>query len=90
MKIIIAGSSGLVGGAVIRECLADTNITHLFILSRSELPIELTQNAKATVIIHDDFSTYPEQLLRQLDGSEGCIWFVLSMILVSVSANGAP
>jgi hypothetical protein len=28
------------------------------------------------VIIHNDFSNYPQELLEQLKGAEGCVWAV--------------
>ncbi|RTE84798.1 hypothetical protein BHE90_000556 [Fusarium euwallaceae] len=76
MKVVITGSTGLVGGAVIRECIANEAITHAFVLSRLELPDDVSKNAKITVIIHEDFSTYPHDLLQQLSGCEACIWAI--------------
>ncbi|VUC21568.1 unnamed protein product [Clonostachys rosea] len=76
MKIIITGSTGLVGSAVIRVAIANTSITHAFVLSRKDLPKEISDNPKITVITHTDFSTYSEDLLKQLAGCEACIWAI--------------
>uniref|UniRef100_A0A8H7K2B9 NAD(P)-binding domain-containing protein n=1 Tax=Bionectria ochroleuca TaxID=29856 RepID=A0A8H7K2B9_BIOOC len=76
MKVIITGSTGLVGSAVIREAIANDSITHAFVLSRKDLPKEIGDSAKVTVIPHADFSTYPEDLLTQLAGCEACIWAI--------------
>ncbi|CAG9983280.1 unnamed protein product [Clonostachys byssicola] len=76
MKVIITGSTGLVGSAVIREAIANDGITHAFVLSRKDLPKEISDNAKVTVIPHADFSKYPEDLLTQLAGCEACIWAI--------------
>lgn len=78
MKVIVTGSTGLVGSAVVRECIANDKITHAFVLSRKELPKDITENPKISVIIHEDFSTYPEHLLKQLEGAEACIWYACS------------
>jgi NAD dependent epimerase/dehydratase family enzyme len=78
MKVIITGSTGLVGSAVIREAIANDSITHAFVLSRKDLPKEIGDSAKVTVIPHADFSTYPEDLLTQLAGCEACIWCVIA------------
>ncbi|RSL83255.1 hypothetical protein CDV31_016852 [Fusarium ambrosium] len=76
MKVVITGSTGLIGSAVIRECITNDEVTHAFILSRQELPDEITRHAKITVIIHTDFSTYPSDLLQRLAGCEACIWAI--------------
>lgn len=76
MKVIITGATGLVGGAVVRHCIANEKITHAFVLTRKPLP-ELVTDPKVTVVTHDDFSTYPADLLERLAGAEGCIWSVV-------------
>ncbi|KAJ4252780.1 hypothetical protein NW762_010686 [Fusarium torreyae] len=76
MKVIIAGATGLVGNAVILESIANENITHAFVLSRKNLSDEITKNPKITVILHEDFSVYPQDLLRRLAGCEACIWAI--------------
>jgi uncharacterized protein YbjT (DUF2867 family) len=76
MKVIVTGSTGLVGSALLRQCIADDRITKVFALTRKALPDEVTKNPKIAVIIHQDFSTYPEGLLSQLAGAEGCLWWV--------------
>ncbi|KAK1770026.1 hypothetical protein QBC33DRAFT_529962 [Phialemonium atrogriseum] len=75
MKVIITGATGLVGGAVVRHCIANEKITHAFVLTRKPLP-ELATDPKVTVVTHDDFSTYPADLLERLAGAEGCIWAI--------------
>ncbi|KAI1454148.1 hypothetical protein F4805DRAFT_440877 [Annulohypoxylon moriforme] len=74
MKVIITGSTGYVGSEVIRQAIADERITHIFALTRKPLPEDLAKNSKVTVIEHQDFSTYPPELLAKLAGAEACIW----------------
>ncbi|KAJ3543186.1 hypothetical protein NM208_g3705 [Fusarium decemcellulare] len=76
MKVIITGATGLVGSAVIRECIADSAITHAFVLSRKPLADDIMSHPKTSVIIHKDFSTYPPHLLERLAGCHACIWAI--------------
>ncbi|KAH6854117.1 hypothetical protein B0I37DRAFT_305647 [Chaetomium sp. MPI-CAGE-AT-0009] len=76
MKVIVTGCNGLVGSALVRQCIADDNISHVFALTRKPLDETVVKNAKTTVILHDDFSTLPPELLRQLAGAEGCLWAI--------------
>ncbi|KAL1874740.1 hypothetical protein VTK73DRAFT_268 [Phialemonium thermophilum] len=76
MKIILTGATGFIGGAVLRQCLTNDNISHVFVLTRKPLPEAVSGNGKVTVIIHDDFSTYSPEVLEKVAGAEGCIWAV--------------
>lgn len=76
MKVIVAGSTGLVGSALVRQCIASDKVSHVFALTRKPLPDAVAKNPKVSVILHDDFSTYPPTLLAQLAGAEGCLWWV--------------
>jgi NAD(P)-dependent dehydrogenase (short-subunit alcohol dehydrogenase family) len=76
MKVIVTGCNGLVGSALVRQCIANDNITHVFALTRKPLDEAVAKSPKATVILHDDFSTLPPDLLRQLAGAEGCLWAI--------------
>ena len=76
MKVLITGSTGLVGSALVRQALADDRITHVYTLTRKPLSDEITKNPKATVILHEDFGTWGPELMGKLEGVEGCLWYV--------------
>ncbi|KAL9636849.1 MAG: hypothetical protein Q9164_002566 [Protoblastenia rupestris] len=74
MKVIVTGATGLVGSAIVRYCIAHPKITSIVVISRRSLPISVAQNDKVTVILHDDFLFYPEELLAELDDAVACLW----------------
>lgn len=74
MRLIITGATGLVGRALVRRCIANDKISHALVLTRKPLAEDVTKHPKVTVITHDDFSSYPSELLKQLAGAEGCLW----------------
>ncbi|OJJ48238.1 hypothetical protein ASPZODRAFT_140552 [Penicilliopsis zonata CBS 506.65] len=74
MKIILAGSTGLVGREVLELCLACESITSIVALSRRELPASVTQNPKLKVVILDDFLSYTDPVLQEINGADACIW----------------
>jgi len=73
MHIILTGATGTCGAAVLQHCLSESAITRLTVLSRR--PVSQAEgHAKASVVLHDDFTQYPQTLLEQLKGAEGCVW----------------
>ena len=76
MKVIVTGATGLVGSSLLRDCISDKEITHVFALTRKLLPQEFTNNPKVVVIMHDNFLDYPPALMEQLSGAEACLWYV--------------
>lgn len=76
MRVIVTGATGFIGAAVLKQCVEDTRISSILILSRKAPIAELSENAKVRVILHEDFLSYPPQLMDNLEGAEGCIWSV--------------
>jgi len=75
MKVILAGVTGFVGGALVRQCIKDSRITSIIALSRRNLPSELTANSnKLKVLIQKDFLEYPDDVIDELAGAEACLW----------------
>jgi N-acetyl-gamma-glutamylphosphate reductase len=77
MKVILSGATGFIGGEVLTQALAHPSITSLICLSRRALPESVTTNPKVKVIIVSDFTSYPPEILAQLEGAGCCIWYVV-------------
>lgn len=74
MKVIVTGATGTAGQGIVKACLADERITEVLILARRAVAKEVEEHSKVTVIIHEDFSTYPDELMAKLQGAEACFW----------------
>ncbi|KAK6607549.1 nucleoside-diphosphate-sugar epimerase [Botrytis cinerea] len=76
MHLILTGATGLVGSGILHQMLIHPSVTKISILSRNPVPLAETHanSKKATVILHSDFNNYPETVLEQLKGAEGCVW----------------
>ncbi|KAJ9642086.1 hypothetical protein H2204_002455 [Knufia peltigerae] len=74
MKVIVTGATGFIGKQVVVQCIQNPTITSVIVLTRREIDKNLSSDPKVQVIIHQDFETYPQELLHQLQGSQGCIW----------------
>ena len=77
MHIILTGATGTIGASALRQCLASPSVTQLSILSRKPFTLPVGEDLnphKAEIIIHQDYSSYPSELLQKLNGADGCIW----------------
>lgn len=76
MKIILTGTTGFVGKAVLQHLLKSPYITHIYSLTRTPLPPTLSNHPKLTQIIQADLSSWPGAELQTLraQGVNGCIW----------------
>lgn len=72
MKIILTGATGFIGAEVLQQCLAKASVTSIVVLSRR--PLDSVSDPKLKVVILKDFTVYDEDVLRELEGSEACIW----------------
>lgn len=75
MKIVLTGSTGFAGAEILQQCIAHNYIEHVYVLTRRPLDAPFSHK-KVTQILHEDFETYPEDLLHRLrdEGVEACIW----------------
>lgn len=74
MKVIVTGATGTAGQGIVKACLADERITKVVILTRRAVAEEVETNPKVEVVLHDDFSQYPDELMKKLHGAEACLW----------------
>ena len=87
MHLILTGATGLVGSGVLAHILSlpASQVTRLSILSRKPVAMaEAANKPNVKVIHHDDFSSYPPELLQELRGADGVVWAMgISQNLVS-------
>jgi nucleoside-diphosphate-sugar epimerase len=76
MKIILTGTTGFIGSEVLAQCLRTPAITSIVVLSRRPLPETVSADGKVQVIVMKDFKTYPEAVIKQLEGADACIWYL--------------
>lgn len=76
MKIILTGSTGLVGREVLNQCIQHPSITSIVALSRRELPA----HDKLNVVLMDNFSSYPDTAKEAIKGADACIWYSSSIL----------
>src|SRR5260370_42551847 len=67
MKVILFGSTGMVGQGVLRECLRDPDVTEVLAVMRTGTG---QQRAKLREIVHGDFNDFSS---LPLDG-DACFW----------------
>jgi nucleoside-diphosphate-sugar epimerase len=77
MHLILTGATGLVGSGVLAHILSlpAGQVTRLSILSRK--PVAMAEEANkphVKVIHHEDFSSYPPEVLQELKGADGVVW----------------
>lgn len=71
MKVILTGSTGLIGSAVLSHCLSDPAITSIIAITRRPLD---KKDPKLTNLIKSDYKSYTATEISQLQGAEACIW----------------
>lgn len=76
MKLVVTGCTGYIGTEILKHCIKNAYISHIFALTRKPLPKQLSSHPKITEMLHEDFNTYPAHIIAELKeaGVEGCIW----------------
>ena len=72
MKVILTGTTGFVGTEVLTQCISQPAIKSIVALSRR--PIDSITHPKLKVVILEDFTVYSEDVLKELEGAQACIW----------------
>ncbi|KAF7189263.1 Leucinostatins biosynthesis cluster protein T [Pseudocercospora fuligena] len=77
MKIILTGCTGFIGSEILKQCIAHHYIDHIHVLTRRPLDNEFSHK-KVTQHLHEDFESYPEDLMSRLrdEGVEACIFAI--------------
>ena len=82
MKAIILGSTGMVGKAVLLECLTDSRIEKVLVINRKPLDIA---HEKLVEVIHDNF--YDFSSLKTRVGQYDACFFCLGISSVGLSED---
>ncbi|SPN99734.1 uncharacterized protein DNG_02585 [Cephalotrichum gorgonifer] len=77
MKLIIGGATGFLGSEVLRQSLRNPAVTSVIALGRrpATLP-DGADAAKLKNIIVEDFRKYPEDVRKEFEGADACIWTI--------------
>ena len=74
MKLVIAGATGFVGKALLKQALGCSDITSIVTLARRPVDLEDADTAKVTDFVLDDLEHYPAALIEKLADADACIW----------------
>src|SRR5258708_26671289 len=80
MKAILFGATGMVGQGVLRECLADLEVSQVLVIGRSSIGVS---HPKLREIIHLNFEDF-SPLEKELSGYDAC-FFCLGVSSVGMS-----
>ena len=84
MKLILTGTTGFIGTEILSQALSHPSVTSLLVLSRRALPSSFPSDPKLRVVILEDFMNIPKHVMRELEGCEGCLWFVFLSFLFNL------
>lgn len=71
MRVVITGSTGYIGQNVLSQCLLSPMITSVISISRRRPKVS---HKKLEIILHDDFSQYPSNILSKMQDAQACIY----------------
>jgi uncharacterized protein YbjT (DUF2867 family) len=74
MKVVVVGATGRCGSHATRACIDNERITKVVVITRRPPAEDIASNSKVEVIIHEDFSSWPDEIMKKLGGVEACLW----------------
>lgn len=74
LKIVVSGVTGRIGAHVLHHALQNPLVSRVIAISRRPPPGTET-HAKLEVVLLEDFTKYPDDVLAKLSGADGCIWY---------------
>lgn len=76
MKLIVTGSTGLVGAEIIRQALEMKEITQIIAVARK--PVQVAEGSdptsKVKSVVIRDYGEYTEEVKAEFAGADVCIW----------------
>ncbi|OTA56651.1 hypothetical protein K449DRAFT_416342 [Hypoxylon sp. EC38] len=79
MKLVIGGSTGVLGAELIRQALSHPWITTIVAISRHETPIppeSIGNDTKLELFICNNFESYPDNVKKEFGTADACIWTI--------------
>ncbi|KAI0419827.1 hypothetical protein F5X98DRAFT_59841 [Xylaria grammica] len=76
MKVLITGASGSIGGECLTQCLSHPDISAVVAFVRRDLPADVASHPKLECVLINDFSQWPEDVLRAHADAAGIIWAI--------------
>lgn len=79
MKIVLTGSTGFAGSHILIQCCTTPSITSIIVLSRRALAassLAQPDGDKISNIIVKDFTAYEDDVVREIEDADACIWYV--------------
>jgi len=72
MKVIIFGSTGMVGQGVLQACLRDADVREVLVVVRSPIPQEQRTHPKLRELVHTNFEDFSG--LEATFDADACFW----------------
>lgn len=77
MKIIVTGATGLVGQAIIRQCLSHKAVASIVAVARKPISIDdVEDTSKLKSVVVQDYEEYPASAIAEFADADVCIWYV--------------
>jgi nucleoside-diphosphate-sugar epimerase len=73
VKIILAGATGFVGGAVLAGLLKDERVTRVTSITRGA---PIVTSKRLVTIVHEGVASFGDSVLERLEDHSACIWAV--------------